>query len=376
MQADSKTDLIVVGSGILGLACALVAVEQGLSVQVVERENFCVGASIRNFGFVTVTGQGSGASWRRARRSRDIWAHIAPQAGIPVEHTGLYVVAQRAEAQGVLRELLLTEEGAALAWLDPVKLRKQAPHLAHAYVQGALYSPHELRVEARFAIEKLRLWLASRGVRFHMGQAVTQVESGRMHLPTQQLQAERIVVCPGTDLRSLFPQAFAKYQTRLCQLQMLRIRPPRGYHLDAAVMSDLSLVRYRGFNELPGAARLEDRLRLEMPRALQHGIHLIVVQSADGSLVVGDSHQYGETMPPFTPAEVEELILAEMQRVLCLGHYAVKERWTGIYPSGEQDALIETVLPDVQLLSVTSGTGMSTAFALAEECLKGERISV
>jgi hypothetical protein len=37
--------------------------------------------------------------------------------------------------------------------------------------------------------------------------------------------------------------------------------------------------------------------------------------------------------------------------------------------------LIETVLPDVQLLSVTSGTGMSTAFALAEECLMGERIA-
>jgi FAD dependent oxidoreductase TIGR03364 len=376
LQADNKSDLIIVGSGIVGLACALVAVEQGLSVQVVERENFCTGASIRNFGFVTVTGQGSGASWRRARRSRDIWAHIAPQAGIPVEHTGLYVVAQRAEAEAVLRELLLTEEGAALSWLDPLKLHKQAPHLAHAHIQGALYSPHELRVEARHAIEKLRLWLASRGVRFHMGQAVTQVESGRVHLHTQALQAERIVVCPGADLRGLFPQTFAKNQTQLCQLQMLRIRPPRGYHLNAAVMSDLSLVRYRGFTELPGSARLEDRLRMEATRALHHGIHLIVVQSADGSLVVGDSHQYGETMPPFVPAEAEELILAEMQRVLCLGHYSVQERWTGIYPSGAQDALIETVLPDVQLLSVTSGAGMSTAFALAEECLKGERIAV
>ena len=376
MQTANKTDVIIVGSGIVGLACALVAVEQGLSVQVVERENFCTGASIRNFGFVTVTGQGSGASWRRARRSRDIWAHIAPQVGIPVEHSGLYVVAQRAEAEAVLRQLLLTEEGADLSWLDPGKLRKQAPHLAHAYVQGALYSPHELRVEARLAIEKLRLWLASRGVRFHMGQAVTQVEAGRVHLPTQTLQAERIVVCPGTDLRSLFPQVFAKYQTQLCQLQMLRIRPPRDYQLNAAVMSDLSLVRYRGFTELPGAARLEDRLRLEVPRALQHGIHLIVVQSSDGSLVVGDSHLYGETMPPFVPAEAEELILAEMQRVLCLGHYEVKERWTGIYPSGTQDAFIEAVLPDVQVLSVTSGSGMSTAFALAEECLMGERIAV
>ncbi len=374
-QADSKSDVIVVGAGIVGLACALVAVEQGLSVQVVEREAFATGASIRNFGFVTVTGQGSGATWRRARRSRDIWAHIAPQAGIAVEHTGLYVLAQRAEAESVLRELLLTEEGADLAWLAPDKLRKQAAHLAHAYVQGALYSPHELRVEARFAIEKLRQWLASRGVRFHMGQAVQQVQSGRVYCDGAELHAERVVVCPGADLHSLFPQAFARQKVQLCQLQMLRIRPPGGYHLNAAVMSDLSLVRYRGFSELPGAQRLEDRLRLEVPRALQHGIHLIVVQSADGSLVVGDSHQYGAALPPFVPAEAEELILAEMQRMLCLGHYQVEERWTGIYPSGTQDAFMETVLPDVQVLSVTSGTGMSTAFALAEECLMGERIA-
>ncbi|NVO05920.1 MAG: TIGR03364 family FAD-dependent oxidoreductase [Rhodoferax sp.] len=375
-HSDSQSDLIVVGAGIVGLACALVAVEQGLRVQVVEREQVCTGASIRNFGFVTVTGQGSGATWRRARRSRDIWAHIAPQAGIAVEHTGLYVLAQRAEAEGVLRELLLTEAGADLNWLAPDKLRKRAPHLAHAHIQGALYSPHELRVEARFAVERLRQWLGSRGVRFHMGQSVQQVESGRVHLNDSVLQAERVVVCPGADLRSLFPHSFARFKTQLCQLQMLRIRPPRGYHLGAAVMSDLSLVRYQGFRELPGAARLEDRLRLEVPHVLLHGIHLIVVQSADGSLVVGDSHQYGEAMPPFVPAEAEELILAEMQRLLCLGHYRVEERWTGIYPSAAQDAFIETVLPDVQLLSVTSGTGMSTAFALAEECLMGERIAI
>jgi FAD dependent oxidoreductase TIGR03364 len=375
-KTEDKTDLVVVGAGIVGLACALVAVEQGLRVQVVDRDSFCTGASIRNFGFVSVTGQGSGASWRRARRTRDIWAHIAPQAGIPIEHTGLYVLAQRAEAAALLRELLLTEEGAALSWLTPEKLHKQAAHLAHAHVQGALYSPHELRVEARFAIERLRLWLASRGVRFRMGQAVHQVESGRVHLDTAELRAERVVVCPGADLRSLFPQPFVRYKTQLCQLQMLRVRPPRGYQLGAAVMSDLSLVRYRGFSELPGSVRLEDRLRQEVPRALQHGIHLIAVQSADGSLVVGDAHQYGEAMPPFVPAEAEELILAEMQRVLCLGHYQVEERWTGIYPSGSQDAFIETVLPEVQLLAVTSGSGMGTAFALAEECLMGERIAI
>lgn len=373
---DPASDLVIVGAGIVGLACALVAVEQGLRVQVVDRDPLCTGASIRNFGFVTVTGQGRSTAWSRAQRSRAIWAHIAPIAGIALEHTGAWVLAQRDEAESVLRELLLTPEGSALQWHSPAALRERAPHLAHAHIRGALYSPHELRIDPRVAIEKLRLWLASRGVRFHMGQAVCRVESGRVETASHVLRGERIVVCPGADTRSLFAQSFERNNTQLCQLQMLRVRPPKGYRLGAAVMSDLSLVRYAGFRDMPGAQRLQDRLALELPRTLHHGIHLIVVQNADGSLVVGDSHHYGMSMPPFAPAEAEELILIEMQRLLCLGHYRVEERWTGIYPSGPQEAFIETVAPGVQLLSVTSGTGMSTAFALAEECLQGERMAV
>lgn len=362
-----KSDIVIVGSGIVGMACAWAALEKGMSVQVVDRDPACVGASIRNFGFVTITGQGRGDTWRRARRSRDVWATLAPQADIRVEHTGLFVQAQRSQAKNVLQELLQQPEGKDLRWLEGRELRDAAPQLAQAYVLGALHSPYELRVEARVAIEKLRQWLADRGVVFHMGQSVSHVVTGGVQTPQGWLQAKRIAVCPGPDIRSLFPEHFEKQRTQLCQLQMLRVQPPVGYRLPAAVMSDLSLVRYKGYVELPGAQRLADRLREECRDELNHGIHLIVVQSRDGSLVVGDSHHYGSAIAPFAPSEVERLILQEMQRMLCLGHYSVTERWTGIYPSASSDAFIETVLPGVELISVTSGTGMSTAFGLAED---------
>jgi hypothetical protein len=45
----------------------------------------------------------------------------------------------------------------------------------------------------------------------------------------------------------------------------------------------------------------------------------------------------------------------------------VTERWTGIYPSAQQDSMVREVMPGVQLVSVTSGTGMSTSFGLAED---------
>ena len=97
-----KFDLVIVGAGIVGLAHALAARRKGLLVAVVDREARAIGASVRNFGFVTVTGQQAGECWRRAMRSRDVWLEVAPKAGIPVEHEGLLVAARRPEAMAVL----------------------------------------------------------------------------------------------------------------------------------------------------------------------------------------------------------------------------------------------------------------------------------
>ena len=94
-MTSSSFDVIVVGAGVVGLAHAYQAARNGLKVCVVERAAACVSASIRNFGFITVSGQGAGDTWRRARYSRDIWADIAPQAGIQVVHQGLNLVATR-----------------------------------------------------------------------------------------------------------------------------------------------------------------------------------------------------------------------------------------------------------------------------------------
>jgi glycine/D-amino acid oxidase-like deaminating enzyme len=64
-KRPEKFDLAVVGAGIIGLACALAAVRRGLSVVVIERSPRSLGASIRTFGFVTVTGQDAIGIWHR-----------------------------------------------------------------------------------------------------------------------------------------------------------------------------------------------------------------------------------------------------------------------------------------------------------------------
>src|SRR6202012_634836 len=91
-------DLAVIGGGVIGLAHAYVAAKAGKRVAVIEKDMRANGASIRNFGFITVTGQERGESWRLARRTRDVWAEVAPKAGIRIEQKGLYLTARLPEA--------------------------------------------------------------------------------------------------------------------------------------------------------------------------------------------------------------------------------------------------------------------------------------
>src|SRR6201999_3059706 len=104
---------------------------------------------------------------------------------------------------------------------------------------------------------------------------------------------KRFVVSPGDDSASLYPERIARQNVSRCRLSMLRLGDP-GFRLGTPVMSDLCLVRYGGYAELPQAKALRARLEREQAAHLAHGVHLIVVQSEDGSLVVGDSHHYGD----------------------------------------------------------------------------------
>ena len=364
---DGQYDLAVVGAGIVGLAHAYAAAKLGARVVVIERDLVANGASIRNFGFVTVTGQARGEVWRMAMRARDVWAEVAPLAGIPVEHRGLVLTLRRPEAVAVAEAFLATEMGDGCELIDAGAMWTRHREIAAVGTLGALVSPHELRVESRAALPKLAAWLTeAHGVDVRFGTAVLGMEPGLVRTSRGPVRARFVVVCPGDDFASLYPERLAQFALTRCRLSMLRLAAP-GFRLPGGVMSDLGLVRYSGYGALPEAAALRQRLEAEQPRHLANGVHLIAVQSADGSLVVGDSHHYGEAPAPFAPAEAEALILDELRRATGMTSPPVIERWTGTYAvASDRTWLVDAPADDVRLVMVTAGCGASVGFGLAE----------
>ena len=114
------------------------------------------------------------------------------------------------------------------------------------------------------------------------------------------------------------------------------------------------------------------QLEEEEGASLAAGIHLIVVQSGDGTLVVGDSHHDFPSPEPFADENVDRLILRHLRETLNLAQCEVVERWTGAYPTGAAtDCVIEAPDGSTRVVVVSSGTGASTAFGIAQEVFDG-----
>lgn len=365
-------DLAVVGAGVVGLAHALAAARSGRRVVVIERDARANGASVRMSGLVTVAGHAPGASWRRAKRSREVWAEVCREAGVRVEHEGLAIVARRAEAATALGAFAATEAGEGCSFYLPDDAHALFPHFK-GDIHGLFWSPDELRVEARTAMAKIAAWLEdAHGVAFRWETAVTAAADGEIATSRGPISAGAAVVCAGDDFRTLFADRLAGTGLTRAKSHMLRVRMEEGFELPGAVASDLAILRLPGFEELDGYEALRARLESEQPDHLKNGVVMLASQSADGSLVISGSRQLDATPDPFQSAAIDELILSEFEAVFGKRPKQIVSRWIGTYAfSPERTVVTEAPSDRVRVVVAASAAGASSAFAVAEETIAG-----
>ena len=94
---------------------------------------------------------------------------------------------------------------------------------------------------------------------------------------------------------------------------MLRVAAPDGRRYTPGLLTALSLVRYPGYSVHPGRRRA--RLQAQRPELLAAGVNLIVAQIESGDLLIGDTHEYADTISPFGDEALDQLLLAEAGEV-------------------------------------------------------------
>ncbi len=364
---NPHSDVIVIGAGILGLAHAAVAAHRGLRVTVLERDAFAAGASVRNFGHVCATAQPV-EHQALAQRSRAGWLATAQRYRIPILEHGTLVLADRPEAEAVLAEL-------ADARPDEVRMRTAAQvsecldGLATDSVVAGAHLPADLRVDPRETAGQLARALGEDGVDFRWRHQVHAIEDrgDRAEVRTNRgtFVADRVICCVGHDLDLLAADIADSQRVRRCRLSMMRLAP-MPIRIHPALLTVTSMLRYGAFGEAPSFPALRARVHADQPELVDLA-NVMATQLPDGSLILGDSHDYDLTVSPFQKTGTEIQLFDEMSRLLRIEQLRVTERWQGVYADSSGTDIVDvTPSPLVRFITVTSGIGMTLSFGLAE----------
>ncbi|KLU06920.1 secreted oxidoreductase [Rhodopirellula islandica] len=379
MNADSTgprhSDLLIIGAGALGSFYAYHALQRGLRVTLVERSSQPNGATTRNFGQVVPSGLDQ--SWQsHGRESLRIYRELQSQIELSVRQNGSIYIASDEEECTLIEELhqINQQTDYRSELLTAEQCRSKYPNLRSDYCRGGLFFPDEVSVNPRQMIHHLHDHLRTQPnfeLRFAtLIQQVTPVSADLIQVETstgEALTANKVIVCCGSEFQTLFPDHFRQSEMKLCKLQMLRLAAQPTSVLPGNILTGLSIRRYESFSECPSwnaikASEAKDTF------AQQWGLHILFKQEPDGSIILGDSHEYTSADQPDRldfdlRSDVNDAILMEAKRIMDLPSWDIETSWYGIYsqtshPSGIHQ---DTISPNVHVTTGIGGKGMTSS---------------
>lgn len=371
----SPLHLVIVGGGILGVQHALLALDLGHRVTLIERDPRPVSASVRNFGLVWLSGRRPGPDLELARRSRERWVQLGARfPGLGLRPAGSLTVARSPEEVDVLEAFAAAapDRGLDVELLGPDAMARVAPAVRGDGLAGLLCRDDAI-VEPRIAAPTILDVVAERdGGQVLRGRTVEgyTLRDGGVRVATSDatIDADVLIGCPGAEHGGPFADLLVDAPLERCRLEMLETEPLIGGGLPLALADGDSLRYYPGFSELPAAAGLPPA----DPIVERERLQLLVAPRLDGALTVGDSHRYDEPFPFDLDEDVADHWLGRLGRLLGVPAPRVRRRWWGVYSRHTGPGPYLRVSPDPRVHVVTgvSGMGMTVSAGVALDTLE------
>jgi len=362
---------VVVGAGIIGTWHALEMIDAGFAVDHLDADPAPVGASVRNFGLVWVSGRRSGSELEVARRARDRWEEIGARVpGVGFRPAGSLTVATTPSERFVMQEFSRCPNATerSIVFLDPDEVRRCNPAI-RGEVTGALFCGLDAVVEPRHAPQALREHLAteaSRRYRFHPGSRVTDTAPGAvLDASGGRWEGDVVIVATGAAYDHLPAALPLASRLRRVRLQMFETDPYPGQLTTALADAD-SLRYYPAYEPAP-----RHELGKQSEIGSLHHLQLLLVQRPDGGLTIGDTHAYDEPFDfALSEAPTTELV-SRATRILGGELPPVRRRWEGVYAECRDGAvcLREQIDERVWLVTGPGGRGMTCSPAIARDTL-------
>lgn len=374
-------DLVVIGGGVLGTFHAYHAVKAGKKVALLEKNAKPISATVQNFGQVVPSGMN--IKWQNfGRESLEIYKSIQSQFDITIRNNGSIYLASNDEEIQLIEELhqINTSNNYTSHLLSKTECLNKYPGLKEAYCKGGLFFPEEVTVEPRTMINRLHTYMQDlpNFDLFYQALAIQIDESGDgVEIRTSRgdrFKAEKVILCSGKEFNTLYPELFEKSDLELVKLQMLLTKPQKNYKLDGSILTGLTIRRYESFTECPSYKAIKSKEDVEAFER-KWGVHILFKQRTDGSVIIGDSHEYidvkdSDFMCPDLYQDVDDFMIREAKKIMDLPTYDIQQRWSGMYTQCKtQDIFNEKIGERIHVVTGIGGKGMTGSAGFAKQNL-------
>jgi glycine/D-amino acid oxidase-like deaminating enzyme len=307
----SSYDVIVIGAGIVGAACALECAREGLKVLVIEAFIVGGGATAAGMGHLVVMDD-SEAQFALTRYSRDLWLELADSLTDECEFvkTGtIWVAADDFEMAEVRRKHdFYLDRGVRTEILDAESLKNIEPSLRRN-LNGGLLVPDDAVIYPPCAVEFLLNQARRAGERIGFelltGRRVTKFEeAGVVMEDGSQISAGVIVNCTGHLSPELVPG--------------LNVQPRKGHLL----ITD----RYPGFvhHQLIELGYLKSA-----HSQTADSVAFNIQPRRTGQLLIGSSRQFGAISSDIEPQMLRKMLARACEYMPGLADLSSIRAWTG-----------------------------------------------
>jgi FAD dependent oxidoreductase TIGR03364 len=330
---------------------------------------------------VWVSGRRAGPELALALRARELWAEIAEGApGTGFRPAGSLTIASGEAELAVMREAAALPDAKQREFelLGPDEARSVNPALRGEFL-GGLHCRADAIVEPRVTLPALRASLVGPSYEWLPGlEAVEVAPRGVRDQHGGWHRGDLVVLCTGANFTGLAGPHLAASDALACapdasgeptglrrvRLQMLQTLPFDGKLTTS--LADGDSLRYYPAYDVPSRAALPPQAAVAAASRSQ----LLLVQRLDGSLTIGDTHEYDEPFGFDVDETAYDHLLARATALLGVPLPRVQRRWAGVYSEVVGTPALyhrSEVAPGVVLVTGPGGRGMTCSPAIAEE---------
>jgi glycine/D-amino acid oxidase-like deaminating enzyme len=189
------TDVVVIGAGIVGAACAYYAAAAGLSVEVVDRGPLAGGTTGAGEGNILLSDKEPGPELSLGLLSNRLWRSLSI-GPIELEAKGGLMVTGSETGMSIMDKLAAAQREWGVETVRVTSVWDYEPRIARSLVGGIFY-PQDLQVQPMLATARLL-----RGLTVHYGHPVTGIEitAGRVaavRTPERRIPTAAVVNAAG-----------------------------------------------------------------------------------------------------------------------------------------------------------------------------------